>query len=136
MRAASNVTLSVGVDTPAQGNVGTPAQKVGQTFAQKIMKMRTDKPWFEMGLDSMGGNLAGVSINNLKDGWKRTTSSTQDLIQGSSSYTQTFTSTNPDLDSADDNAATRSLTFNRGGKWVLCKRKGLCGKHGEQRRSQ
>lgn len=124
LRAASNVTLSVGVDTPAQLNVGTPAQRVGQTFAQKIMKMRSDKPWFEMGLDSMGGNLAGVSINNLTDGWKRTTSSTQDFIQGSSSYTQTFTSTNPDLDSADDNAATRSLNFSRGGKWVYVSEKG------------
>ena len=124
LRAASNVTLAVGIDTPAQGNVGTPAQRVGQTFAQRIMKMQGQKPWFEMGLDSMGGELAGVSIDNLKDSWKRTTSSTQDLIQGSSSYTETFTSTNPGLDSADDNAATRSLTFNRGAKWVYVSEKG------------
>ena len=108
---------------PQQATLGTAAQAIGRTFASKVFKCAQDPgPWFEMGLD---GTPPGATITDFPNTWKTTNSQVDDQLQGTSTYTQTFTSTNPTIDGEDDLAQMRSLSFARqGDNWVYVSERG------------
>lgn len=103
--------LSAGVANPAQLSVGTVAQASARTFAHKIFRCTDADPWFTMGLD---GGPGGSTISDFPDPgstWKKRFSQTEDKMQNTVSYTETFESSNPDAD--DGVAYQRSSTFAR-----------------------
>lgn len=108
---------------PQQATIGTAAQAIGRTFASKVFKCTQDPgPWFEMGLD---GTPPGATIADFPNTWKTTNSQVDDQLQGTSTYTQTFTSTNPTIDGEDDLAQMRSLSFARqGDNWIYVSERG------------
>jgi hypothetical protein len=116
---------------PQQATLGTAVQSVGRTFASKIFKCsQKPGPWFEMGLD---GTPPGATITDFPNTWKTTNSQVDDQLQGTSTYTQTFTSTNPTIDGESDLAQMRSLSFARqGDNWIYVSEKGTVEALGSQ----